>query len=113
MHEIGVLYKAVETANQISEENGIDELKFITLEIGELTGYIPVFFEKYFPIVVEDFPRLKNAHLNIEVIKGQALCSECQSFYNVMTHEGVCPKCKSREKKIISGQEFKIKEMGY
>ena len=113
MHEMGVLYKAVKTANRVAEEHGIEELKFVTLEIGDLTGYVPVFFEKYFPIVIEDFPRLKNAELKIDVVKGEALCSSCHSLYGVMAHEGVCPKCKSREKKILGGQEFKIKEIGY
>lgn len=113
MHEIGVLEEAVKTVERIAKENQIDKIRFITLEIGELTGYMPVFFEKYFPVVVENRPVLKNAELRMQIVKGEAICDECQSLYNVMKNEGCCPKCKSRSKKILGGQEFLIKDIGY
>ena len=53
MHEISVLYRAVELAEETAKENGISRLSYITLEVGELSGYLPVFFEKYFPVVIE------------------------------------------------------------
>ena len=113
MHEIGVLKKAVDLCNQIAMDNDIDEIQAINLEVGELSGYLPVFFEKYYPIVIEDYPRLKKSHVNCIVIKGQAVCDDCQTFYNVMKHKGICPKCKSRNKKVISGQDFRVKNIEY
>ena len=113
MHEIGVLKKAVDLCNQIALDNHIDEIQSITLEVGELSGYLPVFFEKYYPIVIEDYPIMKNSHIKCIVIKGQAVCDDCQTFYNVMKQEGKCPKCHSRNKTVISGQEFKVKNIEY
>lgn len=113
MHEIGALYQAVKTVDGIAKEHYIEQVKYITLEIGELTGFLPVFFEKYFPIVVEDFPVMKDAELKLHTVRGEAVCSACESLYNVMRCEGVCPKCKSREKQIISGQDFVISDIGY
>lgn len=113
MHEIGVLVEAIKTVEQLAKENQIERVRFITLEIGELTGYLPMFFEKYFPIVVADKPIVKQSELRIKIVKGQALCCECQTLYNVMKNEGSCPKCKSREKRILGGQEFLIKDIGY
>ena len=113
MHELGVLTEAVKTVEHVAKENNISNVTSIVLEIGELTGYLPIFFEKYFPIVVEDRPVVKNAQLRIQVVKGQALCTECSTLYNVMKNEGCCPKCKSRNKKILGGQEFIVKEIGY
>ena len=52
MHEIGALKKAVDLCNQIALDNKIESIKTITLEVGELTGYLPIFFEKYYPCVV-------------------------------------------------------------
>lgn len=112
MHEIGVLTKAVNIVEQTARENGVERVSFITLEVGELTGYLPVFFEKYFPIVTEDRPMFDGTKLQIQVIKGQALCRECGALYNVMRHEGKCPRCTSRNKEILGGQEFLIKEFG-
>ena len=113
MHEIGVLKKAVDLCNQIALDNNIDSIKKITLEVGELTGYLPVFFKKYYPIVIEDYPILKESTLKCIVVKGQATYNECEAFYNVMKCKGNCPKCGSRQKTIISGQRFLVKNIEY
>ena len=73
MHEISVLTKAVELAESVAKDNGIDRIRYITLEVGELTGYVPVFFEKYFPIVTENRPVFDGAELRIRSVPGQAL----------------------------------------
>ena len=33
-------------------------------------------------------------------------------MYNVMRNEGKCPKCGSRSKKILGGQQFRVLEIG-
>ena len=113
MHEISVLTEAVNLVETIAKDNQVEEIGFITLEVGELCGYVPVFFEKYFPVVTENRPMFQNTELRIQTVKGQAICSECESLYNVMRNEGRCPKCGSREKKILGGQQFLVKEIGY
>lgn len=40
------------------------------------------------------------------------MCNECHSLYNVMKNKGVCPKCGSRSKTILSGTEFLLKDIG-
>lgn len=113
MHEISALEEAVRTADRLAEEHGIDKIKVLTLEIGELTGYVPKFFEEYFPIVTEDKPRLASCVLKTQIVRGEALCVDCGALYNVLRAEGVCPKCRSSEKKILGGQDFMIKEILY
>lgn len=80
MHEIGVLTEAVKTVEQVAVENGIEHVKYITLEIGELTGYLPVFFEKYFPVVVEDRPTVKGAELRMQIIPGRHFARTARHF---------------------------------
>ncbi|MBQ9973133.1 MAG: hydrogenase maturation nickel metallochaperone HypA [Firmicutes bacterium] len=113
MHEIGALTKAIDLIENVAIENGVEEIKSVTLEVGELTGFLPVFFEKYFPVVVENRPVFKNTELIIVTVKGQALCNECEALYNVMKNEGKCPNCGSREKSILGGQDFVVKHIGY
>lgn len=113
MHEISVLHKAVDLAEQTAADNGITRISYITLEIGELSGYLPVFFEKYFPVVTENRPVFDGCELCMVMARGEGLCRECGAMYNIMASEGKCPKCGSRYKKILGGQQFLLKEIGY
>jgi hydrogenase nickel incorporation protein HypA/HybF len=113
MHEVGTLYAVAKTVSKIAAEKQVDHVKFISLEVGELTGILPVFFEKYYPIVAEDFPLLNGSELKVRIISGEALCDDCHTMYNVMRNEGKCPKCQSRYKTILGGQELVLKEIGY
>ena len=113
MHEISVLKRAVDLAEQTAIDNNIDRIAYITLEVGELSGYRPVFFEKYFEVVIEDRPIFEGAELKMIRPRGEGLCLDCHAMYNVMANEGRCPKCGSRNKKILGGQQFLLKEIGF
>ena len=113
MHEISVLKRAVDLAEQTAIDNNIDRIAYITLEVGELSGYLPVFFEKYFEVVIEDRPIFEGADLKMIRPRGEGLCLDCHAMYNVMANEGRCPKCGSRNKKILGGQQFLLKEIGF
>ncbi len=103
----------MEQSEQTAKDNGIEHLSYITLEVGELSGYLPIFFEKYFPVVIENRPIFEGCQLKMIRIRGEALCRDCHAMYNVMQNEGVCPKCGSRYKKILGGQQFTLKELGF
>ena len=111
MHEISVLKKAVDIAEKTAQENNIARIACLTLEVGELSGYIPVFFHKYYPVVTENRPVFEGSELRIISVAGEALCKECSAMYNVVRNEGKCPKCGSRSKTILGGTEFRIKEI--
>ncbi len=73
MHELGILKHAIKKVNDISEKNEINEIKFITLEVGKDSSFVPIFFEKLFPVAIEGMKRFQNASLNIEVVDGKGL----------------------------------------
>ena len=73
MHELGVLMQAVKTVNRIAEENRIGKIKQMTLEIGDESGFLPVFFEKLFPVASENYPKLAEAELRMETAPGKGL----------------------------------------
>ena len=112
MHEISVLHQAVTLAEEAAEANGVNHLAYITLEVGELSGCLPVFFEKYFPVVIENRPVFADCQLRITVRRGEALCLDCDAMYNVMACEGRCPRCGSRFKKVLGGEDVMLKEIG-
>lgn len=73
MHEFGVLYQALKTVSRIAEKNHILQVKHITLEVGEASGYVPLFFEKLFPAASDGFPAVKGAQLRIYTVPGKGL----------------------------------------
>ncbi len=73
MHELGVLMQAVKTVNRIAEENRIGKIKQMTLEIGDESGFLPVFFEKLFPVAIENYPVMAEAELRMETTAGKSL----------------------------------------
>lgn len=73
MHELGVLFHALETVDAVAKKNNIRSIKHITLEIGRESDYVPAFFEKLFPLAAEKFPIAKNAELRLEFASGEGL----------------------------------------
>ena len=80
MHELGVLYRALEQVSRIAESRHIKKLKQITFEIGEASGYVPAFFQKLYPIAKERFPIIAQAELVIRTIPGRGF-TICEIAY--------------------------------
>lgn len=110
MHELGIVIAAVKEVVAFAAENHIPEVSEIVLEIGEGTGVIPDYVRQVYPIAVED-TMLRDTKLIIEVVPGMAMCENCREIYNVIQCEGACPACGSREKEVLSGMDFNIKEI--
>lgn len=73
MHELGVLCHAMKTVDQIAQKNNIQQIRFVTLEVGNESSVLPEFFVKLYPIAVEKFPRLERSTLKIEITDGNGL----------------------------------------
>ncbi|NLL03464.1 MAG: hydrogenase maturation nickel metallochaperone HypA [Clostridiales bacterium] len=110
MHELGVVIEVVKTVENFARENNIKEIQSLVLQIGELSSMIPEYVEACYPAAV-DGTMLEDTKLEIEVLPGNALCKECNTTFNVLKNEGVCPNCKAKNLELLSGQEFLIKEI--
>ena len=73
MHELGVLCEVVRIVGQTAGKNGIRKIRFVTLAVGEESGYLPVFLEKLFPVAIEQVPCMQNAQLRIEKAEGRGI----------------------------------------
>lgn len=73
MHELGVLSYAVKTVDGIAEKNGVERIKFITLEIGDESGFVPEYFIKLFPVATDGRVRFRDTELRMEIIDGKRL----------------------------------------
>ena len=111
MHEIGIVRSLCRTVTDCAEKNQVTEIAEIVCSCGELSLVIPKYVDDIYPVVVEEYPMLKNTKLTLETVPGLAECDDCDEIFNVVENRGYCPKCGSFEKQILSGQEFTIKEI--
>lgn len=73
MHELGVLHQIVKTVNRIAADHHIRRIKHIALEVGELSGFVPQYLKKLFPVAADAYPLLQKAELRISMIQGKGL----------------------------------------
>lgn len=113
MHEIGMLYQIADTTSRFAEEYDIDAVKGIKVQVGELSGVLPELFTEYFNYVMEQYPRLHSAKLDLQMIRAEGLCEDCNCLYNVSKHDGLCPRCHSPYKKMLGGTEIRLSSITY
>lgn len=73
MHELGVLKNAVKTVANVAVQNRIERIKFITLEVGEQSSFVPVFFEKLYPVAIDSLPLFEGSVLRLITVPGTSL----------------------------------------
>lgn len=73
MHELGVLSYAIKTVDNVAEKNGVEKIKFITLDVGEESGFVPDYLHKLFPVAIDGKKRFQGSDLKIYVVAGKGL----------------------------------------
>ena len=73
MHELGVLYQAIRTIERIAAEQRIQTIRYVTLEVGTESTYVPMYLEKLFPVAAERFLVTKEAELRLQMVSGRSL----------------------------------------
>ncbi len=110
MHELGIVYEVIKVVDSFVQENQITHVEKIILEIGQLSQAIPRFIESCYPAAV-DGTAYEATSLEIITLPAIGQCTSCQTHYNIVDNRKVCPTCASENFKLISGQEFSIKEI--
>ena len=98
----------VDIANQTCEKAHKSCVTEIGLEIGTLAGIQLDALEFVWPLAVKGTV-LENAEKIIQKTQGEAICLECNHFFEVNQHYDCCPKCNSYFKDIIKGKELRVK----
>lgn len=73
MHELGVLSYAIRTVEGIAEKNGVERIKFITLDVGAESGFVPDYLYKLFPVAIDRKERFCDCELKIYIVSGKGL----------------------------------------
>lgn len=110
MHEIGVVIEVIKTVEDFAKQNGVTKIQTLVLQIGELSTVIPRYIKACYPAAIEG-TMLEEAELEIEILPGNAICTDCNKVFNILESKRVCPHCKSLDWEMLSGKEFNIKEI--
>ena len=57
--------------------------------------------------------RLENSELKVEEIEAEAFCKNCGEVFLPFRTRQVCPHCNMESYELISGEELRIKEIGF
>ena len=112
MHELGVVFHVIKSVEAVAEENGLTEIKSVTLQIGEVSTVIEDYLRKCWKWSVEKKSvLLQNTELLVEKIQAITYCEDCKEQYETVAHGKTCPYCGSQSTYLIQGNEFMIKEI--
>ena len=111
MHELGIISNIMESVEALGAENSLTKVSSVTLEVGEVSGIVPVFLTDCWKWAVEKSPLLKGSELKIETIEAVTFCNGCQKTYSTLEHKKICPYCQSEDTYLLTGNELNIKEI--
>ena len=110
MHEIGIVRQLIRTVTDFAAEHEVRDIREVVVDCGELSLVIPEYLEELYPVLAKD-SILRDAKLTVCMVPGMAECEACDEIFNVVEHKGFCPNCGSFEKTVLSGTEFRIREI--
>ena len=111
MHELTLLFGVADKVGKVAKENGIDHVDAVVLEVGEATLVVPEYLMDGWPVISDEFDVIRGAELIVERVTAVGRCRECGTEYEIVRNEGRCPSCGSRDKDVVQGTEFIIKEV--
>ena len=110
MHELSIAMGIVDIAQKEIDKVNANKVDLIELEIGTLAGIAFDSLDFVWPSVVKDTV-LEHAVKKINIIHGEAKCSDCCTVFKLDNIYDACPKCNSYLKGIIKGKELLVKSL--
>lgn len=114
MHELPIVQAVVKTSLEYAQAHEAKQIHKITLLVGELHDFVPIWAEKFFAYIAKG-TIAENAKLEIEFVPIVCQCKSCEEKYILHLHDPeetqCCPVCKSVEATKLSGDEFIIKNI--
>lgn len=111
MHELGIVFNIIKTVEEVGEENSLTSVASVTLEIGEVSGIVPVFITDCWKWAAEKSELCKGSQLLVEQIDAVTYCEACGKTYPTVKYAKICPHCKSERTYLLTGNEINIKQI--
>ena len=112
MHELSVVFSVLKTVEDVAAENGVTDVRSVTLRIGEVSTVIPAMLVDCWKWAVEKRDdALHGAKLEVEKIPAVTFCEDCKQEFETVKHGKICPHCGSEHTFLLQGNEFEIKDI--
>jgi hydrogenase nickel incorporation protein HypA/HybF len=113
MHELPVTESILNVILRYAGANQVQKVLAIHLEIGELSDLEDEWMQQYFDYVSKGTVA-EGAKLKIQRTPVVMRCEECNHSFRVNIREAKeiqCPECGAKKCGLLSGREYRIKNM--
>ena len=111
MHELGIVFKVIDSIEKMAKEQHIRKVIGLTMEIGEVSTVIPDYFRDCFKWAISKHELLKDCNLEIVVLEGRSYCRDCKKTYSTVRYGKECPFCHHDNTYLLSGDELTIRDI--
>ena len=111
MHELGIVFHAIDILEETARQHGISRITRVTLELGEVSGVVTEFFEDAWKWATDKRDLLRDAQLDIKTLPAITVCNSCGRTYPTVAHGRICPYCQSEDTELLCGRELNIAEI--
>ena len=112
MHELGIVFHALDRVQKLAEENELTKIASVTMEFGEVSGVVTQEMVRCWNwAVTKRPPVLQEAELKIEEIPAVTFCEDCRQEYPTLQYGKICPYCGSGSTWLQQGNEMNIKQI--
>ena len=108
MHEYSITNSVLEILNKIVKEKKIKRVKKINLEFTPLSQIDPDSVKFYFNFLAKDNSILKDAKLKFKRCKIKIECRRCKNIFEINSFTIRCPRCSSKEVRLVNEDDIKI-----
>ncbi|MEZ4830352.1 MAG: hydrogenase maturation nickel metallochaperone HypA [Bacteroidia bacterium] len=110
MHELSIISGIVDIATSEVCKAGAEAVDEIELDIGKLAGIELSALEFAWPEGVQGSV-LEHARYKINHIPGRAICTICDTAFEMEEFFDPCPECGGFQREIIAGKEMIVKTL--
>lgn len=108
MHELSVAMSIIDISTDHAVQAGLKEVSKVEIEIGTLAGIEIEALLVSLKMASHNTINEK-AEFEIITIQAKAKCNICKTVFDIENHFDPCIICSSYEKKIIQGQELRVR----
>ncbi len=110
MHEFSIAQNIIEIVEETIRASNKKKVTCVELEVGNFSGVEIPALETAIDCIAPGSV-LEGSRVQINVIRGTAVCRKCRHRYDPESILTPCPECNSYAPEIISGKEMIVKSI--